>query len=67
MVQVGQGGKELSSTAHLEPNDDSSFSAVLDLEHFNDGTGSSLDLVDDGLVDIKRVVAGFLEERCVRD
>jgi hypothetical protein len=67
VVQVGEGGEELSSVAHLESNDDSSLSAVLDLVHLDDGTGSSLDLVHDALIDIEGVLRGLFKEDGVRN
>lgn len=66
MIQVGQGTEEISCTAHLVSDDNPAFSTAFDLEDFDNGTVTLLDIPHDFLIDLDRIGRGFLEEHRVR-
>lgn len=66
VVEITEGREELSGTAHLVSNNNSSLSGFLDFEQLDDGTASPDDLVHDALVDFQRVVACLFQERSIR-
>lgn len=67
MVQIRERAEELARPAHLVPNHKPALPRALHRELLDHGPVPFLDVPHHLLVDLERVLGGFLEEHGVRD